>query len=748
MIRKLAAVLVCGVITGLLIWAGHVLLFHCFMAYDDEGYVLISLKNFSLHGSLYDRVYSQYGPAFYLYYDALHRLLGFAWTNASGRWITLMNWMGTVALCTFLVYRAQASLPLVCCVLPAGFCCLQIMTSEPMHPGSTVTLIVAATAWLGWEMLQTGRVNSFAAIVAAMSAMLLLVKINVGVFLGLGAFFWLLLSMTPPHKSRWVAVLGALGCLLPIALMRIHLRQEWAQTFALLVASSIMGTVLAAAPAARLQPAKPQTWLWFAGTGLAVTAVISALTLFRGTSLSQLWQGMVVGPLNHPNAYVLRPTWPPATSLLAFGMVGLLLVARSRPAGKRLLLMLAWLRMAATMAWLGHTALSVGPLQGLYAFSYCLPLAGVFAWPLDPEESGRRPADQARAWLALLVVFQSMHAYPVAGSQMNWGVFLWVPLMALGFDDAIDVISRTLSPTIAVAAKVLSTGAICVLSALLMLRIVLMSFVFLTHTNYEQIAQPGAERISLPAPYSSALRILAENARIHGDMLFSLPGTYSFNLWTDIETPTLANATHWFSLLNDEQQKDIITRLDTARRPIVIVQQTVLATIIESGTPPKGPLIEYLNANFHRSFSVEDYSFWVRNDRSITPVSLGTLTRTEGADSEKLRLRLAMAPRAAPIAAVELYAIEGRKQRLITLDERLAEVRLEPIHDDGAAAGSPYTASWPWDVDRLSRVEMTFTPSDLLRSSATIEVVFLNAAGAVVGSARLAPPKNPEQVPQ
>ena len=36
------------------------------MAYDDEGYVLVSLKNYSAHGGLYASVYSQYGPFFYL----------------------------------------------------------------------------------------------------------------------------------------------------------------------------------------------------------------------------------------------------------------------------------------------------------------------------------------------------------------------------------------------------------------------------------------------------------------------------------------------------------------------------------------------------------------------------------------------------------------------------------------------------------------------------------------------------------
>lgn len=42
--------------------AGYWLQFTTFMIYDDEGYVLLSLKHFTEHGGLYDRVYTQYGP--------------------------------------------------------------------------------------------------------------------------------------------------------------------------------------------------------------------------------------------------------------------------------------------------------------------------------------------------------------------------------------------------------------------------------------------------------------------------------------------------------------------------------------------------------------------------------------------------------------------------------------------------------------------------------------------------------------
>ena len=79
--RAAIGLLIAGFV-ALLAWAGYELLFNTFMLYDDEGYVLISLKNFAAHGALYDQVYSQYGPFFYLAYDALHRLLGMQLSRA------------------------------------------------------------------------------------------------------------------------------------------------------------------------------------------------------------------------------------------------------------------------------------------------------------------------------------------------------------------------------------------------------------------------------------------------------------------------------------------------------------------------------------------------------------------------------------------------------------------------------------------------------------------------------------------
>jgi hypothetical protein len=65
-------------LTAALGLAGAWLLFTTFRTYDDEGYVLFALANFSRDGGLYTQVYSQYGPCFFLFADLTHRLLDLA----------------------------------------------------------------------------------------------------------------------------------------------------------------------------------------------------------------------------------------------------------------------------------------------------------------------------------------------------------------------------------------------------------------------------------------------------------------------------------------------------------------------------------------------------------------------------------------------------------------------------------------------------------------------------------------------
>src|SRR5262245_64052464 len=60
-------------------------MFSGFQDYDDEGYLLISLRDYARGGVLYDQVYTQYGPAYYQLLTAVFGLFGLPFTHTAGR---------------------------------------------------------------------------------------------------------------------------------------------------------------------------------------------------------------------------------------------------------------------------------------------------------------------------------------------------------------------------------------------------------------------------------------------------------------------------------------------------------------------------------------------------------------------------------------------------------------------------------------------------------------------------------------
>jgi hypothetical protein len=734
--RAAIGLLIAGFV-ALLAWAGYELLFNTFMLYDDEGYVLISLKNFAEHGALYDQVYSQYGPFFYVASDALHRLLGFAWTNTAGRWITLINWLGAAGVCAVFVARARAAWPVALFVLVDVFTYLWIMINEPVHPGGTITLLVAATAWLGWEALRAERMTIFGLITGMAGASLALVKINVGAFLVFSAGAWLLLATPAPLGARAGRWLPWLGLLLPGLLMHALLDRPWVLTFAVLAGLAIAATLLAAAPAAASVPARRRPWLAFVGAGCLVTAGIAALLLLRGTTFPGLIHGAFTAPLQQPTIYAFPVRWRPAVALVALGGLLVMLAARRRPDDPRLIRAIAWTRLIVTALFQLTLLPSFSASQAAIGLCYGVPLAGVFAWPLRRPGSAITSADQARGWLALLLVFQSLHAYPVAGSQLNWGTFLWVPLMLLGAEESLAYLLAGRPARQVIRATVAAAALLTALTGFVTYTLSRIAYSY--SQNGEPLRLPGAERIALPADIASALRIITENARVHGDMLMSLPGSYSLNLWSDLPTPTLANVTHWFSLLNAAQQQTIIGRMESSPRSIFVVQHNILRSLLESGFHPTGPVMNYLRHAYHRVFAVEGYTFWVRNGRTIAPLSTGRLLHPAGATPDMRCLELTIAPPPVEISSVEIWDVVDQPWRVLTLGPATALPQVTPLSLDGQATAPARKITWPLTLNEVSRLSLCFIPLRPLPPDQRLLAALLAADGTRIGFARVLP---------
>lgn len=602
---------------GGLALAGYWLLFSTFMVYDDEGFVLISLRNFLTAGPLYDAVFTQYGPFFYLVHKALPLLGGWEWTNTAARWVTLVYWLATAGFAAATVKHLTRSFVATFATFTGAVGYLWVMTHEPGHPGGMIGLLVALAAWLGAQRNPAAHPATAAAI-AALGAAMALTKINTGAFLLLALWTWLA-GYTPPgparRLTRGVAVLAA--AVGPGLIMTALLGQSWVQQYALTVSlAALSGLALAwrvASPTVAAAAAGP-AWRAAALSGVGVTAMTLTAILLAGSSVSGVLNGVLLDALRHPGVYSFAFVWRPgslAVALGAAGLIGTACLGKKAPAwvepaigGARVLAALAFA--LAALTWLPISM----PAFGL---SYGVALAAISAYPLVRDESAR-----ARQWIALVFVWQSLHAYPVAGSQLNWGTFLWVPLLVLATEETLRWHRRQQPRPWAGPLAASATLAVAVV-----LTATLTSRAYHNHRSGDPLGLPGAESIVVPSSTAYPIRILAHNAARYADPLFSFTGAYSFNLWTGLPTPTLANATHWFTLLKPAQQAAIIEALHAAPRAAVVVQLDTVRFLMEENFPLDGPLARYLAQNFHSVLEVDGYALWVKRDRTITPLDVG-----------------------------------------------------------------------------------------------------------------------------
>ncbi|WP_414660195.1 hypothetical protein [Horticoccus sp. 23ND18S-11] len=674
-------------------------LFTTFKFHDDEGYVLYSLHHFAAGGALYTEVYSQYGPFFFLFNDTLHRLLGFEFTHDASRGLTLLYWVSAAVLGAATVHRhARAAFPWVVFAAMGTFVHLRQMTFEPMHPGGFIAFVVAGAAWSGANAVAAQQARKLALVIGIAGAVLVFTKINVGVLLLASSAAWLLLQVNVRGWTRLAQVFGVgiLG-LVPWVLMRPLLGDAWVVTFAVVVASAGLGMVLVTRSTATpwFPPGKGA---WLIGSFGLIAVVVVAMLAARGTGLTAMIDGMLLAPLRHPTIFSLPLAWLPGAGVLAVISLGLgiaTLVTAWRgtpwfaPAVAALRLVAA---IATAVTWLLPSPFAAP----IFALSYGLPLLWLLVIPLRTDAQAATEA-RVRSWLAGLLVLQSLHAYPVAGSQLGWGTFLWVPLLTMACVEAASVLSESTRRWLGAAALIAALGALqtVVLTPLQRWR------------DGESLGLPGASLLRLPGVTAAGLRMLSLNAATHSDTLFSLPGLYSFNLWTGRPTPNGINATLWFSLLSLTRQNEILQRLKSDPRAAVIVER-VLLTFDNATHAPFSPLRSYLETEFSPVLATGSHEFWVKRGRTVAPLSTAAIfRRAASATGAAWRLEMSVAnPSPVTIATVEwiAYASSGAGRRVLTLTAANSQLEVTPIVSSGANAGPSVTGKFPIVVPPLARL--------------------------------------------
>src|ERR687892_443785 len=274
-------------------------MFSLFQPYDDEGYLLISLQGHLEGHALYEEVFSQYGPFYYLFNGALFRLLSLEVTHDSGRMLTLGLWI----LATFVGGVAIGVVTRSVLVAISGqlllLGALSTVVNEPMHPGALLGLLLL-TMVLATVAILPRYPGAALALLGGLGAAASLVKINIGAF----ALIAIASAVILTSQFRSFDVLLKIGAALafsvtPFAVMARDLGAEWARSYAALVGLSALAVAVVAARIRTTRDGVARL-LWFIGGAGRLRLRASAVTRGTGSGAGALPDRAPLPPLLRP----------------------------------------------------------------------------------------------------------------------------------------------------------------------------------------------------------------------------------------------------------------------------------------------------------------------------------------------------------------------------------------------------------------------------------------------------------------
>lgn len=727
--------------TAGLVVAATFVMFSAFMFYDDEGYVILSLRNYAGHGGLYRDVYTQYGPFPFVLYHAL-QAIGVPLTHTIGRLITIGAWTATALACATLAGRATRSLIARVSVLAAVFLYLWVMANEPTHPGSIIIVLTSLLALFGYTWIAAEKFKGWSIFGGAVTAALLLTKINIGIFVAFSACAWWLLHHRNDNLRRWAMVVVS-GCaiVMPLVLMRPLLSTPWVQTYALVFACSGTAVALGIAVGATARVGGLALRQGLLAGGVIGGLVLAAIFL-SGTSASDLLDGVVLAPMRQPTSFSVRFAWPAGMRVIAVGSLIACVAAwalkhRYR---SRVDLIVAMLRLLSAAALAVNILRFPAVSPDYLVFGSALPCLWIFAWPLAGENS---LATAARAWVVLLLLGQCLHVFPVPGSQIAWGSLLALPLAAIGAWDAAKWLVLRSSSTKPMT-RIIAPGCSLLVLAFTITTAWKFGELATRYREGQNLGLPGAELIRIPDDSAALHRLLTHNAAAHADVLFSLPGMFSFNLWSGVPPPTHANVTHWFTLLDEAQQASIKRNLESNPRACVIVQRAHLEFLHDHRLTPKGPLYEFIKREFESAFTVGDVEFCVRRGRRIKPFMVAELlTRPNSSahypsESTLLTFTLLLPP-ARPVSSIQIRS-GSYSTTLLELSASNARVEFSPVDGRGEQSGPRRPMSWPLQISAAGTLWIYYNGETMPRPAREATIVLRTSENEEVGLARLSAP--------
>ena len=587
--------LVFAVITGLALVNAAVYaystIFSKFAFYDDQGFMMISLKGYLEGHPLYDQVFSTYGPFYFFWERAIHAITALPVTHDFTGILCLCHWLVASALIGFAAWGVTRSKIVGLFAGMQGVLHLRSLSNEPGHPQEQIAILLGLAVLIASGVFGEGCVMFILGVICALAV---LTKINVGIFF-CASFLLTLMTHAKPFWSRRFILWTVLWLLasFPFILVHSHLHEAWAFSFGLIAALTILasGAVMITFAREPCKGYKPcaEGFLGFCAAFILVTGGLLLGGSSGTATIDCLLRSSASLAASFSTPMSLRNSdWSAIASvIIAFGLV----VWRNQNNAFRALVCIA----KTCYGILGVAVLVRNP-EG--QFTYLLPWSWLILIPTRSEIPDSWFF--ARAFFCQTAAWQALQIYPVAGTQLAIGTFVCVLIYNICLFDGVTELKTYFRAQWELNMPRVRLVRASAIVGLLFLFTWTWCPGYRCWTYYESLTPinlPGTHRLRLAEWRVNTYRELTDYLKLNCDTFFTAPGFNSLFFWTGKEPPTYFNIAE-LSLLNRQQQSAVIQALQRSKKPLLAINERRAGDLSVAAVTGTGPLGIYLQSHF------------------------------------------------------------------------------------------------------------------------------------------------------
>jgi len=217
----------------------------------------------------------------------------------------------------------------------------------------------------------------------------------------------------------------------------------------------------------------------------------------------------------------------------------------------------------------------------------------------------------ARVLVPLLVVINTLQAYPVGGTQLSLAAGLQVFVGAICLRDG-WWIARHAVPVRPFAAVMARTATLLAGVAFL----VNVLFIAGAYQAAVPLDLAGAQSVRMPANSGADLRTVVSAIDQRCATFITYPGMNSFYLWTGKKPPTEVRSENWMITFDTGQQQALADRLAGVPDLCVVRNQRQVKFWTRGQPVADRPLVKYIDDAFTVAAVSGDYQLLVRRTTS------------------------------------------------------------------------------------------------------------------------------------